>query len=110
MSDASTLPAARSTESTRPVRLGVAVFLGCLAALLLFVAGYFAWNAVELGTVGGEIPGTWGQGFKARTVWPYLVWSALGGVAALAGATLLNRCRDDQISRLVVILAGVAFG
>ncbi len=109
MNEPSTLSTNRSVESTR-VRLGVAVFLGCLATILFFVALYFAVNATALATVEGEIPGTWGQAFKAKTVWPFLVWSALGGVAAAIGAFFLNQCRDDQRSRLVLTLSVVSFG
>jgi ABC-type uncharacterized transport system len=110
MTTPATLPADRPTESTRPVRLGVAVFLGFLALILFSVALYHAINATELGTVKSEVPGTWGQAFKAPTVWPYLVWSALGCVAALVGVYFLSRCRDDQPSRLVLLLSVVSFG
>ena len=110
MSTSATLPADRPRESTRPVRLGVAVFLGSLALILLSVAVYFAVNATAFGTVGGEIPGTWGQAFKVKTVWPFLVWSALGAVAAVAGAYSLGRCGDDHRARLVLTLGVVAFG
>ena len=110
MNTPATLPADAPLESTRPIRLGVAVFLGCVALVLSGVAAYFAWNAIELGTVADEVPGTWGQAFKAKAVWPPLVWSALGCLAALVGAYFLSRCRDGQHSRLVLILSVVSFG
>ena len=111
MSTSSTLhPAELPADSFRLVRLGVMRVLVALAALLLLVAAYYAWNARELATVKGTIPGSWGEAFRATGVWSVLLWTAVLGVGCLAGVAALRRCRDDQPALLTLVLTVLLFG
>jgi hypothetical protein len=92
------------------VRGGVSAVLVAVSALLLLVAAHYAWHALELGTVEGDVPNSWGAALGVKTVWPVLVWSLLFGVAGLVAAVLLGRGPDSRPERLVQILAVVHFG